>query len=216
MNLAFLKNSKSSLLFRHLWREIGLTLLTVSLLFLPWFRDPYPPVGRPSQVTGIEFITRGTWLVVLAYLLVLAAYIYSKLLTPKWPGIIPFLTGCVLFLHLFLATSYTRFNPPGIPLDRWNNLSDKHFSLLIGSWFNLIGLLLLFIGFYIVETGRGRTAVLLGPIGTVIGIILAFLMHEIGFWLPEPQNVLSIQFFSYPVIMTTIGSWLGFRLKHSP
>lgn len=195
----------------RIWREVGLLLLTLALLFLPWFKDPSPPLGRSPLVTGMELIRYGTWLVPLAYSLALTAYILSTFSRSKWAGIIPFIGSLLVYFNIFINTYYTRFDPPGIPLDRWNGLVDKHFTLGAGMWFNWIGLLALLAGLYCAEEGRRRMAILFGVVGTFAGIIFYLILSLIGLLKPEPYILTSVQAYAFQLIGTIVGSWLVLR-----
>lgn len=208
------KVRKSHNISSYYLREIGLLLLTVSLLFLPWFQDPSPPEGRPALITGMEFISYGVWHIPLAYILALTAYSISKILRSKWVGVIPFIGVLLVYFNIFINTYYTRFNPPGIPLDRWNGLMDKHFTLSVGMWVNWIGLFALLAGIYYAEKSRRRTAVLFGVVGAVAGFILYIITSALGLWNPEPYFLTSAQAYTFPIIGTIIGSWLV--LKKTP
>jgi hypothetical protein len=155
--------------FRWL-REVGILLLTISLLFLPWFRDPYPLESRTAIIMGREFISYGAWAVLWPFACFWLAYLLSRLSSRQWLALFPLIIAVLLYLYVHaLIFAPNRFNPMGLPLNRWNHLSDKQFDLLWGGWVNGLGVLLLVTGMYQVESARGRQRFIWGILGAIIG-----------------------------------------------
>jgi hypothetical protein len=142
-------------------REIGVCLLTSSLLFLPWYLDPSPADNQSPLITGSEFITSRSWSVIMAYGLTLVAFIISRFSTRKWIGFVPLgAAGLLYFLvHFTVSTSMSGYY--GIALDRHISSLESYGAVeaLIGIPVNCIGLFTLLVGlFATVVGGPKRTA----------------------------------------------------------
>jgi hypothetical protein len=166
-------------------REAGILILTVSLLFLPWFRDLSPPSGRPPVITGMEFITYGSWAVILAYSFIWAAYAASRLTTYKRFGVIALIVSALLYLYVLSAMlAPLRGDAPGIPLDKYTvSFLDKSFPPMIGTWVNLASLFIIAAGLFSAETDQEQKSMIKTGIGTfiVFSLLIGIGMAIYGF-----------------------------------
>lgn len=214
-----------------IWREAGVLLLTISLFFLPWFRDNYPPAGRSPVITGVEFLTYGAWPIILAYAAAWLSYIVSKFSNWKWAGmIILLMTWFVyLYLHLIFTVIGFRHNPAGIPLERTHLEAEVRYPAMIGMWVNWLGLIFLAVGLYLAERGRGRTAVFFTGLGTLFGLFLLIGLILVEVSLPElfynlnflPHGIRTndtlyelltwVQIIGLPFGGAVLGAWLALK-----
>lgn len=173
--------------FLSVWREIGILMLTASLLFLPWFRDPSPPEGRPPLVAGMEFISHGTWYVILAFATACLSYVVSRFSNRKWAGMIILVITWLLYfyIHLVYGVIGIRHAPDSTTLGRGHVEAEVVLPAVIGMWVNWLGLIFLTAGVYLAERGQGRTAVVYAALGGFSGLALLVGSVYTGFVIPE-------------------------------
>ena len=127
-------------------REVGVFILTVSLLFLPWYLDPEPEPGQSAIVTGIEFLAGGSLMLIAGYSFSLLAYFVSRFTSRKGIGFFLFVVAS--FLYFFLqggaSSSLSLFG-----LSRsTSSMGSMLIRTLIGGHANFVGLVALGIGLF--------------------------------------------------------------------
>jgi hypothetical protein len=159
-------------LFRWL-REAGILICTISLLLLPWLNDPYPSDGVNPVVMGTEFLAVHSPVIIGAFICLWLAYLISHSASDKWLAALSFFIGFLLYYWAYfsLALVPDRSDPWGIPLDRVVSYpGDRTYDLLVGSWLNILGVLLLLAGLIQAERKpNGKIFILTGS-GVILGL----------------------------------------------
>lgn len=127
-------------------REAGILLLTISLLFLPWYLDPAPETGQSPFITGVEFLAAGSPLLIIGYGLALLAYVISRFTTRQWAGVLLLVTAAMAYWFLHLGATVSL---PDAGVDRpSSSLETMLVETLVGARVNFLALLVLAVGFY--------------------------------------------------------------------
>ena len=126
-------------------REVGILLLTLSLLFLPWYLDPEPEPGQSALITGIEFVASGSLLVVAGYMLSLLTYYTSRFTKREGTTFILFIVTGFLYYVVHVGATQAL---GGLGLGRPTSTAYLPARTLIGGQLNFVGLFALGVGMY--------------------------------------------------------------------
>lgn len=144
---------QSLFLLLRLQRELGILLITASLLLFPWFYDRNPPNGYSPLVMGWELVTEGWKGVTVGFICFWLAYGLSYLLPAKYVflSLVPFGYACFLYFCV-----YAIFDLIGVVRGFHGSLSfiDKRYPAAFGMDINALGVFLLAIGIYVTEICR--------------------------------------------------------------
>lgn len=155
-------------------REAGILICTISLLFLPWFYDASPPNGLSSIVMGTEFLAIRSTAVIGGFICLWLAYLASRFAPYKRWAALLFLIGFLLYgwVYLWLLWFPSRGDIPGIHLGRFPSFYDKTLDPLIGSWVNIVGILILLAGLVRALKHQNSMVFTLSSSGVILGIFL--------------------------------------------
>lgn len=156
-------------------REAGILLCTISLLFLPWFHDPYPSGDTSPIVMGTEFLKVRSPVIIGAFICLWLAYLVSRFASNKWSAALPFFIGVLLYHWAYFSLLFVpdRSDPWGIPLGRVVSYpGDRTYYLLVGGWLNILGVLLLLAGLIQAESMRKGKIFILSGSGAILGWVL--------------------------------------------
>lgn len=181
-------------------REIGIFLLTVSILYLPFFRQRGPGINLTFLVRDYSPNYAGALLFAFACFWVV--YLLSRTLSERWSFLIllPFTAASFLYLY---SSIYHIFRPLGeIPMLYWK---DYSYDIEIGMWLSGCGAGLLLIGVYATQTNRSPLR--WGLLGALGGFVLFVLPSPLYLFLEETL-ALSIKILLCPTL-PMIGMVLG-------
>lgn len=177
------KDSSSAFTWRgmrlsSIWREVGVLLLSVSLILLPWFLDRSPSAEIGPRITGVELVTHNGWPLILGYASVWLSYGISRFSNKKWVGMIFLVAAWILYVYIQAA--FTSFGGRFVEsLNRGSTSFDLTYPALAGVWVNWLGLISLTLGLFLAERGQGRTAVWFAGSGAILGTcLLVWLLYE--------------------------------------
>lgn len=138
---------QSLFLLLRLQRELGILLITASLLLFPWFYDRNPPNGYSPLVMGWEFVTEGWESIIVGFICFWLAYGLSYLLPAKYVflSLVPFGYACFLYFCVYagFVIGMVRGFHGGL------SFIDKRYPAAYGMDINALGIFLLAIGIYV-------------------------------------------------------------------
>lgn len=183
-------------------REIGIFLLTVSILYLPFFHQRGPGMNitflardySPSYASALLFAFACFWF----------AYLLSRTLSERrsFLMLFPFVVASFIYLN---SSIYHGFRPlTEIPMQYWQ---DYSYGLGIGMGLSGCGACLLLIGAYVTQTNRSlfRWGIVGALVGLALFIPVGTLLSEVGF-----DNVLEQPLcLSLMLIGIAFGTWLS-------
>lgn len=189
--------------------EVGIALLTVSLLYLPWFSNRY------ATVMGIEFITNPQGDIFSGYMadikngfpLFWEAYFLCRILPTRWSrlSLLPFSIAS----WFYLRTPYFWFPGPrsfrGGP-----SMIDVGFGPESGIWLNLIGALILLVG--LCETRITHSPVWWSIRGFIGGLILHYILFNTPFG--AVSYYAGIFCVGLPFAGAVFAAWLAIEHRH--
>jgi hypothetical protein len=191
---------------------MGLLLLIVSFLFLPWYLDPSPEPGQSPGVTGVELIDSNTWIMVMAYGLILMAYGISRFSSRKWAGVIPFMAAFLLFLYLHISISIgSSLSRPVSSLESYGGV-----RALVGTRVNWGGLASLALGLYFATPRQERSNIVRSIVWPGAGALVGFgfaVFADWLFWLSSPID--DLLYLGLPIAGAIVNVWLGLRRVRS-
>lgn len=198
-------------------REIGIFLLTFSLLFLPWLSTTLRPDSDPIIVMGWEFIldplgdlTPSVPFVIAGFICFWIAYILSRLLPIRHSFLFlyPFFAACTLYLAMY--SRYFLFVPRGFR--GTPSMIDVGFGTASGLSLSCLGSILLLWGVLFLQPNRFRFGAAI--IGAFSGWVLCFFILIV---LNVPYGTArSPYYLAFTFIGITLAFWLARRTKAIP
>lgn len=199
------------------FREIGILLLTFSLLFLPWFSTTLPQYDQPFTVMGWEFIlnplgdlTPSVPLVIVGFICFWIAYILSRLLPTRrsFLFLYPFFVACTLYLAIL--GRYGPIAPRGFR--GTPGMIDVSFWPVSGFQLSCLGSILLLYGIFFLQPNWFRVGA--GIIGALSGWVLCF---SILLVLEVPYDAIQFPYYlAFTLLGITLAFWLARRTKAIP